>query len=522
MTWLAAGAVVLCMLLAYAGVSLSAFLIAFGLVAVTAWCVAPQTAVWFYFATLCIQVPQGHFQFRFAIADCFLLPLIARAALAIWRGRRPDWPLLRPLLVIGLALLVASGVAYARLGFLSSWALLNKDAGFLFLLAGFVALTFQLKTQQDVDRAIDVFVVSVSVATMLALVVGLAGEFFWRDFNVIYPGLIRFYGFLLNPTSQGSLLMIALLLELPRLSMQGRRPARWRIANYSILLLALMVTLSRSTWLALAAASAGLALVLIARRLRSASAIPWRAVSAAAVTAAVPVAALAGIAFVQWRSVRDVRENQSTSQAASLRERVLDICAVKYDPELCRDLPAAEIVKAKRRVAAARAGMPELDPGAPLETTPLGAPLPSLSNPDGAAMNSRGLSDRAAIIRLAMKPYRESLKTRVLGIGLGTFYATSGADFGVPVIIHSTPAWFLIELGVLGAAGLAWLMAASIGPALKATLDGDRFWSIAPGVFAALTGWLFLSVLNESFYFRHFWLLLVLSDVLIRLRREPA
>jgi len=93
----------------------------------------------------------------------------------------------------------------------------------------------------------------------------------------------------------------------------------------------------------------------------------------------------------------------------------------------------------------------------------------------------------------------------IFGGGLGYFMETHIREFGVPMVIHSTPLWLLAELGVLGFACFA----------IPATLVFIREWrdrsdAEGPGLLLVLllTGFVVMSQFQDLTYQRVFWLVL--------------
>jgi hypothetical protein len=119
--------------------------------------------------------------------------------------------------------------------------------------------------------------------------------------------------------------------------------------------------------------------------------------------------------------------------------------------------------------------------------------------------------------------YTAHWKSVLLGIGLGTFFATSGPIFGVPLIIHNTFAWFLIEFGPLGFLVLAWLWLQTTRNLFVVILRPDHSRYLALGLLAAFAGLTIFCALNEGFYQRQLWLIFVLADRLRMLgSRSPV
>jgi hypothetical protein len=127
-------------------------------------------------------------------------------------------------------------------------------------------------------------------------------------------------------------------------------------------------------------------------------------------------------------------------------------------------------------------------------------------------MNARGLDDRVAIASAGLTQYRGDLASMLFGIGLGTFYATSGASFGVPLIIHNTFVWFLVELGPLALLVVLWLWWRTIANLWTAALTRNGGEYLACGAMAAVAGLTMFCILNEGFYQRQLWLVFAIAD----------
>ena len=152
-------------------------------------------------------------------------------------------------------------------------------------------------------------------------------------------------------------------------------------------------------------------------------------------------------------------------------------------------------------------------PPPPPPPTPADVPDLSVTTKlDGPLTNARGFQDRLAIIGVAWNQYSAKTSSMLFGIGLGTFLETSKDSFAVPLIIHNTYAWFLMELGPLGLAAFLWLMAVTLLNIGHAWRRGGEWRALAGGLFAAFSGMLVFFLLNEGFYQRHFWLVFVFAE----------
>lgn len=431
---------------------------------------------------------------RFAVADLFLAPVIARW---FWRALRAKrWPASgfdSVIAALGAIVFAAIAIGVWRTGQLTAYVWLNKGVGILLLIGGLYALTSHLRTRADLGEVVTAFVIGVSAANILALAatamaavgVGIA----------TFPiGGARLYGWMVNPSSYGSLLVTVALIELARIGLDGqghRWRTRVRIANVALLLLSVLLTFSRSAWLALAGGAALLMAAEIfygvAGRQRR-----WRVAAAAlAIVAATAPFAWAGLQQRQRLAVI-AREGAPADQ---VKERVADACVAQWDQEVCESVPAAALNDARARIA-------QRDP----------------EDAYGVRMNVRGLSDRLAILQAAWDQYTSTPVTVAFGIGLGTFLATSAPAFGVPLIVHNTPAWFLVEMGPAGLAVWMWLLV-RIAAALWRNRGAPQVEpGLVHGIAAAVAAWVVFSMFNEAFYFRHFWLLLACAECLRVLR----
>ena len=343
------------------------------------------------------------------------------------------------------------------------------------------------------------------------------------------------YGFMLNPSSYGSVLVTAAMLELSALAsapsgLGWRSAMRW--LNYASLIAAVLLTLSRSSWVTLAV-GAGVLLFLWAFVTRARRPPPGGP-AAGVLTLMIPVGLLLWIASVQWQSITEFRR-QSESTAQQLRSALVSNCLVKWDPPLCDKIPPDLIEAARQQQAAlaAPASTPAMpDPAAakpsaalapssnPVTPSPAPVSAPAV-NPNGALMNARGLNDRVAILRTAWSEYVSTPAGMLFGTGIGRFMVVSAPIFGVPLIIHNTPMWFLVEMGPVGLAALLWLLGRTALNLWSTRRLPDWQGDLSRGLAAASAAWLAFAVFNEAFYVRHLWLLLLCADRLYVLAKAP-
>jgi hypothetical protein len=481
----ATAAALLAWLFGHAWISLAGL----GIVAVAAWTLPDARAVRWYAATISLPLPQSLIIARVSLADLFIVPAAVQMALS-W----PTLPTIRstyfkPLALMVVAFGVATAVAFIELGRLTPWAIVNKDAGLALQLTAFVVMIAFMRRREDVRQLAGWFVAGVSVVNVTALAAVIAA-FAGFENTVYLLGNSRLYGWMGNPSVNGGLLLAAAMVELGLLAAPprpgDRRSLRW--INVSLLGLSLALTLSRSTWLSVVAAGATLlALLLWHRR------VPGRRRRHVAVAAAwtlVPLLALGNI--VRVRGGVDIQSPQTV--ADSLRDRLIGQCLANPTLDVCKYVDLA---------------------------APIGAPPPEptadTSLAAGPLMNARGLNDRVAIASAAWRAYTETPRRIVTGIGLGTFYATSSPLFGVPLVIHNTFVWFLVELGPLGAVAVLWIWILTARNLWRAGGAPDDLPHLAWGALAAFAGMTLFCMLNEGFYQRQLWILMALADRLVLL-----
>jgi hypothetical protein len=520
------------------------------------WFRSTEANLLWYAATFAIEIPHNLMPIRLSVADLFMLPVIAREVWSWGRGVAPvRSTLMRPLIFLVATAAVATVVGYMRMGRFTSWMLVNKDAGLIFQAVGCLALLRYAQSTQRIHQLARWFVYGLSAANILALVyvlLALAGVQ-----NRIFDVNGRFFGLIGNPSANGGLLIAAAMIEIGLLAGAPAYGARGvlRYVNVCGFGLALALTLSRSAWLALAVASSVLLALLVVRREMQVRQRPayammlaaWVVVPAGVLGSILAANVLAGLSF------------SPEGRAAQLRAQFDGDCAAgAADPGQPCATPApaaaaAPAVAAAPPPAVAAAPAPAAPPAAtvPAQAAPLAAASPAPAAPeavdlapvaapapvapvvadpppapaptaeleaapspelDTAMMNSRGLMDRVAILDQAWKAYTEDAASMVFGIGLGTFYATSAAQLAVPLIIHNTFAWFLVEFGPLGLIAVLWIWAQTTRNLHLAAAAGNEQRFLAYGALAAFAGLTVFCLFNEGFYQRQLWLVIAMAD----------
>lgn len=195
------------------------------------------------------QVVEG---FNFAPSDLFLLAylLFQSNRLQFRKGAWSIWhAALLPMMIL------SAWVGLEQNGELTTYVVVNKLLGVLWLLVGYGVLSSEMSTPAAMHSLARTFVASVSALNVLAI----AG-FYWPPLESLMPQLNysageRVAGFLIDPNAFGGLVLTALVLQ----AVTGlyKAPLFRGVAGSLIcisLSAGLALTFSRSAWLGLAAA----------------------------------------------------------------------------------------------------------------------------------------------------------------------------------------------------------------------------------------------------------------------------
>jgi putative inorganic carbon (HCO3(-)) transporter len=202
-----------------------------------------------YVFLLPVQVALGP-DLRLAVSDVFVAAYLVLTSFSL-RRTRGTWTIWYPALlgVIGLGLVVS----LATTGSFTSYALLQKGIGLVVLLLTMACLLDYLRTLEQVRWLLKVFLAGVLVnvvVSLLAFGVQLSNADAFPQIN--YVGT-RLSGLLVDPNAFGGLLACALMVHL----FTARTPVavvpdRARAAVTGLLAIALVLTFSRSAWIATA------------------------------------------------------------------------------------------------------------------------------------------------------------------------------------------------------------------------------------------------------------------------------
>jgi hypothetical protein len=202
------------------------------------------------------QIVEG---FNFAPSDLFLLAylLFQSSRLQFRKGAWSIWhAALLPMMIL------SAWVGFEQNGELTSYVVVNKLLGVLWLLVSYGVLSSEMSSAAAVRSLARTFVASVCALNILAI----AG-FFWPPLESIMPRLNydageRVAGFLIDPNAFGGLVLTALALQAVTALLKA--PLFRGIAGPLIsasLMAGLVLTFSRSAWIGLAAALVFLATV---------------------------------------------------------------------------------------------------------------------------------------------------------------------------------------------------------------------------------------------------------------------
>ena len=141
---------------------------------------------------------------------------------------------------------IATYVSILEYGYISRYAFVQKNIGFIALLAGYVVLTTYLDNWSKLQRMMKFFLMSVVLQNVFALGVYASGiELSWM--NVFYP---RLSGMLIDPNAYGGLLVTAFAFHM--VTHYSERPligGFLGILSTVTLAAGILLTFSRSAWI---------------------------------------------------------------------------------------------------------------------------------------------------------------------------------------------------------------------------------------------------------------------------------
>jgi hypothetical protein len=491
---LASACVVVPVVLSYTGTPAYVYLPILAAGALISCALPIEWSILAYVSTLGVQVFAANQALRIGVGDFFLAAAAARMILGgePWLRRSS---LTGPVLLFLAALAVANVVGAMVLRSVSSYVILNKDLGALYLAVGVVTLTWGLRDSRMIRRALGGFVIGTSLANATSLI-GAALALSGIRNPLYLTGNMRLYGWTMNPNLFASVLLMAALVELAMLSgasRQGRTALRW--ANVWLLAAGILLTLSRASWLAV---GAGAAALLALQMWSGAHRVSARRTAVVAAWAILWAVALGGLVLAGALSAP---ARDGSEYALQLRTRFMEECRANPARDACADV---ELGAPESAEAPAGTDLPELLPDPSGQT--------DVRNAATQLASSRGVDDRLAILRVAAADYTATPLSIAVGAGLDTFRSRAADRFGLPLIIHNTFAWALFEMGPLGLAAVLWLWGRTALNLIQSIRAADWRFDLAAGLLASLVGLTVFCLLNDGMYERHLWLLFVAAD----------
>lgn len=207
-----------------------------------------HTVILGYIMFLPVQFDFGG-SFRLAPSDLFLMLALFTSGLQLRLDRRQfsswHWGML-------LIFVLASFVSIWRNGFITSYALLQKDFGFILLLLTYIMLVHTANTWEQLYKMLRIFLLSVFWLNLAALIVFFSGVQF-----SLMPMDGRLSGMLIDPNAYGGLLVTAFAIHIMTSGREIPLLRGWISLLATISLSGgILMTFSRSSWI-------GLSLVLL-------------------------------------------------------------------------------------------------------------------------------------------------------------------------------------------------------------------------------------------------------------------
>ncbi len=205
--------------------------------------------LWTFIALLPCQV-EIVVDLRLAPSDFFLIlaVILGAASLRLVTHAWSIWLFCVPAVIIGGAFLAA-----VERGQLSRYVIVNKCIGIAVLLVFYMLVTTVARSWPQIHTLLRIFVASVVIQNWAAMAAFLAGRVFGFYLPLLNGNPYRLCGMLVDANGYGGLLIVALVLN--EVVASGPRPLFSRtftnIAT-TTLLLGIVLTFSRSSWLSLA------------------------------------------------------------------------------------------------------------------------------------------------------------------------------------------------------------------------------------------------------------------------------
>lgn len=501
-----------------------------------------RRSVYVWAAVLGLEVGQTVVpNFRLAIGDALLVTAgLFVLAGGRWIARLRALPR-RPLIAItSLCIAIAVGLVVDewRYGFIIREAWFNKGVGVLLLVAIVGVVGSTIRTAAQAITLIRAYLAGALVTTVVAFLLWAA---YWLGVapEGLAPFGVRFVGFLLSPNAAAIYFSIGLVLSIGAAAGAPYGAGPWKawLAASALFLGAVVLTLSRSTWVAIFAASVLLLFCLPRRRaLPAVAAIVLLVLLTPALQAAVgpTVEQLVGSGAVSF-----LRRDEGTApfplttpspgQTTSPNPSVVAASSTRPpggSPATTSPPATPAALTAGPTASPQRTFLPTALPTSPPEpshASPRDLNVNYFENAGAVATDPYGFNDRIFIDVIALRLWRQDAGTLVTGIGLEGFPLLAlSTELAEPVDIHSSYMWLPVEMGLAGIIALGTILGV-IG------ITSRRLWRDVPrtlsapllGIFGLYLCWW---TVNEGLYQRSFWLFLSVAAVITRSyakRRSP-
>ena len=412
---------------------------------------------------------------RLGLSDVVLLVF---GLTVLFERRRPRLGSLKPfpymwwlLALAAIIVIMGSLIAALRLGDLPNWTIINRDVGTGIMLGSYCLIVSAPSRPRLVSYFLSWFVTSAAILNVVALL-GAAVRYIWDVPNplMFQEVSLRLAGTMVNPNSYGGYLATVLAAQLSAfvLRQQMLGAPRWiEAANCAALLLGLLLTISRGSWLAALVGTMIVTLftiILVRRRYLGVGDLVAPMLVVGVLVIVLAISQVGGV-----RTAAGERGNTGPSPIES-RTQI-------YRPQ----------------------------------------GSPSIAEFFRIASDRWGFADRMAINQIALKMYWESPWSVLFGIGVGSFLEESAQTIlQQRILIHNTYLWVLVELGLVGLITLAGMLVSMIVGLLVFVKRAGASDATPMALLAALSSNLVWFLSTDGLYHRHVWLILALVSLLAR------
>ncbi len=209
--------------------------------------------LWVFFLPVQLSITQQSLGFKLAISDIFIFLLIPTLFLSkITKNKNFKITLFPYLTVILLILTVSLFKTFQVIGYIPSYAVVNKYLGFIFLAVTFCILYFVLR--DDIKRvytAMKILLVSSFIFNILSVLSYTLNFWFGVASSFLFYNN-RIAGLLFNPNAYGCYLLVVFMVQLSLLIKEGSiLPKAFMWPNLILCFVAIVLTFSRTTWIGL-------------------------------------------------------------------------------------------------------------------------------------------------------------------------------------------------------------------------------------------------------------------------------